>query len=236
MALLLRVYHFLLTAESTVETYGIKTSAESHKNILVKNLAAMSSSSESENATPSKRKNYNMHFKLEIVAYAEKYNKSKATKIKKVPRSCVKDWMKQKAQLEAHLKTSLSCSISSSKRLQDAGRPLKEKGLDEMLINWVRQQSQKKLRVSRVMIQRERRSLCHTTKISMQANSGWKSFYFVTTWSHAAQRRLVRTNRRSMLRRSLDTYCSSSRGVAPPTIHTSMLPTRRPSTWITRAV
>ena len=56
LALLLRVYHFLLTAESTVKTYGIKTSAESHKNILVKNLAAMSSSSESEDATPSKRK------------------------------------------------------------------------------------------------------------------------------------------------------------------------------------
>ena len=56
-----------------------------------------------------------MHFKLEVVAYAEKYNKSKAAKIKKVPRSCVKDWMKQKAQLEAHLK--VSCSTSSSKRL-----------------------------------------------------------------------------------------------------------------------
>ena len=139
-----------------------------------------------------KEKNYDMHFKLEVVAYAEKYNKSKAAKIKKVPRSCVKDWMKQKAQLEAHLKASLSCSISSSKRLQGAGRPLKDRDFDEMLINWVRQQRQKKLRVSRGMIQRERRSLCHPTKISMQAMAGWKSFCFVTTWSPAAQRRLVR--------------------------------------------
>jgi len=54
----------------------------------------MSSSSESEDATPLKRKNYSMHFKLEVVAYAEKYNKSKAAKDKKVPCSCVKDWMK----------------------------------------------------------------------------------------------------------------------------------------------
>ena len=87
----------------------------------------MSSSSESEDATPLKRRNYDMYFKLEVVAYAEKYNKSKAAKIKKVPRSCVKDWMKQKAQLEAHLKASSSCSISSRKRLQGAGRPLKDK-------------------------------------------------------------------------------------------------------------
>ena len=171
LALLLRVYHFLLTAESTVKTYGIKTSAESHKNILVKNLAAMLSSSESEDATPSKRKDYDMHFKLEVVAYAEKYNKSKAAKIKKVPRSCVKDWMKQKAQLEANLNTSLSCSISSSKRLQDAGRPLKDKDFDEMLINWVRQQRQKKLRVSRAMIQREALTLSHDENFN--ASNGW---------------------------------------------------------------
>ncbi|CAK8684721.1 unnamed protein product [Clavelina lepadiformis] len=169
MALLLRVYHFLLTRESTVKINGIKTSAESDKNILVKNLAAMSSSSESEDATPSKRKNYDMHFKLEVVKYAEKYNKSKAAKIKKVPRSCVKDWMKQKAQLEAHLK--MSCSTSSSKRLQGAGRPLKDKDFDEILINWVRQQRQKKLRVSRAMIQREALTLSHNENFS--ASNGW---------------------------------------------------------------
>ena len=80
----------------------------------------MSSSSESEDATPMKRKNYDMHFKLEFVAYAEKYNLSKAANDKKFPRSCVKDWTNQKVQLEAQLKASLLCSISSSKRLQDA--------------------------------------------------------------------------------------------------------------------
>ena len=108
----------------------------------------MSSSSESEDATPLKQKKYHLHFKLEVVAYAEKYNKSKAAKVKNVPRSCVKDWTKQKVQLEAQLKASSSYSISSSKRLQSAGRPLKDKDFDEKLINWVRQQRQKKLRVS----------------------------------------------------------------------------------------
>ena len=66
--------------------------------------------------------------------------------------------------------------------------------------------------------------------------AGWKNFCFVTTWSHAAQRRLVRRSRRNTLRRSLITHCSSSRSVPLLTIHTSMLPTRQPSTWITRAV
>ena len=111
----------------------------------------MSSSSESEDATPLKRKKHDLHFKLEVVAYAEKYNESKAAKVKNVPRSCVKDWTKQKVQLEAQLKASSSYFISSSKRLQGAGRPLKDKDFDEKLINWVRQQRQKKLRVSRTM-------------------------------------------------------------------------------------
>ena len=112
-----------------------------------------------------------MRFKLEIVAYAEKYNKSKAAKDKKVPRSCVKDWTKQKAQLEAQLKASLSCSISSSKRLQGAGRPLKDKDFDEKLINWVRQQRQKKLRVSRTMIQKE--ALTLSIDETFKASNGW---------------------------------------------------------------
>ena len=87
-----------------------------------------------------KRKNYDMHFKLEVVTYVQKCNKSKTAKDKKVSPSCVKDWTKQKAQLDAQLKASLSCSISSSKRLQGAGRPLKDKDFDKKLINWVRQQ------------------------------------------------------------------------------------------------
>ena len=131
----------------------------------------MSSSSESEDATPLKRKKYDLHFKLEVVAYAEKYNKLKAAKVKNVPRSYVKDWTKQKVQLEAQLKGSSSYSISSSKRLQGAGRPLKDKDFDEKLINWVRQQRQKKLRVSRTMIQRK--ALTLSIDKNFKASNGW---------------------------------------------------------------
>ena len=126
--------------------------------------------------------------------------KSKAAKDKKVSRSCVEDWMEQKAQLEAQLKASSSCSISSSKRLQGAGRPLKDKDFDEKLINWVRQQRQKKLRVSRTMIQKE--ALTLSIDENFKASNDWlEKFHFVTTWFHAAQRRLVRRSRRSTLRR-----------------------------------
>ena len=85
--------------------------------------------------------------------------------------SYVKDWTKQKVQLEAQLKASSSCSISSSKLLQGAGRPLKDKDFNEKLINWVRQQRQKKLRVSGTMIQRE--ALTLSIDENFKASNGW---------------------------------------------------------------
>ena len=90
----------------------------------------MSSSSEAEGPTPSKRKNYDLKFKLEVVEYAEKHNKSKAARDKKVPRSCVKDWAKQKEELKKQLKTSLSNSKTPAKRLEGAGRKLKDSEFD----------------------------------------------------------------------------------------------------------
>ena len=133
------------------------------------------------------------------------------------------------------MKASLSCSISSSKRLQGAGRPLKDKDFDKKLINWVCQQRQKKLRVSRTMIQKEALTLS-INKNFKASNGCLEKFCSVTAWSHAAQRRLVRRSRRSTLRTLLITFCLSSKGVASPTTHTYLLPTRRPCTWITRAV
>ena len=117
-----------------------------------------------------KRKNYDIQFKLEVVAYARKYNKSKAAKDKKVPRVFIQDWTEQKAQLEAQLKVS-SSSISSRKRLQRAGRPLKDKDFDEKLISWVSHQRQKKLCVSRTIIQKE--ALTSSTDENFKASNGW---------------------------------------------------------------
>jgi hypothetical protein len=46
-------------------------------------------------------------------------------------------------------------SSTPNKRLKGARRPLKDGEFDERMINWVREQRQKKLRVSRKMIQRQ---------------------------------------------------------------------------------
>ena len=129
----------------------------------------MPSSSENEDAPPLKLRNYDITFKLEFVAYGEKYNKSKAAKDKKVPRACIQQWTEQKAQLEAQLKVS-SPSFSSTKRLQGAGRPLKDKDFDEKLISWVRQQRQK-LRVRRTIIQKQ--TLALSTDEDFKASNGW---------------------------------------------------------------
>ncbi len=118
-------------------------------------IVLVMSSSESEGPTPSKRKNYDLKFKLEVVKYAEKHNKSKAAKDMKVGRKQVQEWTKQKADLEAQLKTSQSRTKIPAKRLEGGGRKLKDADFDEKLISWIRQQRQKKLRVSRTMIQKQ---------------------------------------------------------------------------------
>lgn len=115
----------------------------------------MSNSSDSEGPTPSKRKNYDLKFKLEVVEYAAKHNKSKAAKDKKVGRKQVQERTKQKVQLKNQLEASRSSSKTPAKRLEGAGRKLKDGEFDEKLINWIRQQRQKKLRISRTTIQKQ---------------------------------------------------------------------------------
>jgi len=64
----------------------------------------MSSQSESDlQPTPSKKKNYELSFKLRAVEYAEKHDKSKAAKEFKVDRRQVQKWSQQKAELQAQL-------------------------------------------------------------------------------------------------------------------------------------
>jgi Brinker DNA-binding domain/Tc5 transposase DNA-binding domain len=114
----------------------------------------MSSDTESQGPTPSKRRTYDLKFKLEVVEYAEEYGKHKAATKFKVDRASVRDWTKQKEEITVQLATR-SNAKTSSKNLKGAGRPLKDREFDEKMINWVRQQRQKKLRVSRTTIQKQ---------------------------------------------------------------------------------
>lgn len=111
----------------------------------------MSSDSETEGPTPAKRRNYDLKFKLNAVLYAEKHNKSKAAKDLNVNRQDIQKWVKQKDQLT----TVRSSSTTLTKRLEGAGRHLKDGEFDKKLVNWVHEQRQKKLRVSRTRLQKQ---------------------------------------------------------------------------------
>ena len=128
-----------------------------------------STDSDIEESAPSKRRNYDIKFKLEVVKYAQNYNKAKAARDKNVPRTCVKNWINQRMQLESQLQQ--PCSSSSDKRLHGAGRPLKDADFDEKLIAWVREQRAKKIRVSRTLIQKQ--ALTFSSDSTFRASNGW---------------------------------------------------------------
>ena len=122
-----------------------------------------------EESTSSKWRNFCNKFKLEVVKYAQNHNKANAAGDKIVPRTCVKNWINQKMQLESQLQQ--PCSISSDKRLHGAGRPFKDTDFDEKLIAWVREQCLKKIPVSRTLIQKQ--ALAFSSDSSFRAGNGW---------------------------------------------------------------
>lgn len=207
----------------------------------------MSSSSDSEGPTRPKRKNYDLKFKLDAVQYAEAYNKSKAARQFKVSRTDIQRWTKQRAELQLQLQS--PHSSTPAKRLQGAGRKLNDAEFDEKLINWIRQQRQKKLRVSRTTVQKQ--ALTFSTDEGFKVNhSRMFSFYIlfrlvtdgsrsssvVTIWSHAARLRSVKRSQKSTSRRSSTTCCLLRSVVRRLPTRTSMPPMKQPSTWTTLAV
>lgn len=103
---------------------------------------------ESEENIPSKRRKFDLKFKLEVIKYAALWqNNSKAAKDKGVERTTLIKWIKQEDKIKEQLKG------KSSLRLFGAGRPLKDPAFDEKLLNWIQTQRKKKLRVSRKIIQ-----------------------------------------------------------------------------------
>jgi hypothetical protein len=84
-----------------------------------------------------------------------------------VNRQDIQKWCNQKLSIEEqlwiffltliidwHFRNSSSTS-TPGKRLKGGGRPLKDGEFDEKVINWVREQRHKKMRVSRKMIQKQ---------------------------------------------------------------------------------
>lgn len=131
----------------------------------------MSTDSDSDQQpTPSKKKTYDLKFKLKVIKYVEKHgNKSKAAKEFEIDIRRVREWCGQRAQIESKL--NMSNSNTFAKRIQGAGRPLKDSDFDERMINWAREQRQKKIRVSRTMIQKQ--ALIFSTNENFKASNGW---------------------------------------------------------------
>ena len=120
------------------------------------------------------------------------------------------------------VKASSSCFISSSKRLQGAGRSLKDKDFDERLINWVREQRQKKLRVNRTMIQKE--SLTLSIDENFKASNGWLEKFLLCHNLFSRRPTTTCQNEPEEYAEKIVDYFLLSRPVAPTTIHTYMLP------------
>ena len=73
-----------------------------------------STDSDFEKSTPSKRKKYDIKFKLEVAQYAQNYIKAKAAGDKNVPRTLVKNWINQKLQLESFVGCELTIALEGS--------------------------------------------------------------------------------------------------------------------------
>ena len=103
----------------------------------------------------SKRKSYDVSFKLKAVECAEKKSKEAAAREMGVDSKRIREWYKQKEVL-ASLKKK---GTSSRKRQGGAGRKALDVDLEDALFSWIVALRGRNLRVSRKLIQQQARSL-----------------------------------------------------------------------------
>ena len=103
----------------------------------------------------SKRKLYDVSFKLKAVEWAEKKSKEATAREMGVDSKRIHEWYKQK-QVLASLKKK---GASSRKRQCGAGRKALNVDLEDSLFSWILELRSHNIRVSRKMIQQQARSL-----------------------------------------------------------------------------
>ena len=111
-----------------------------------------------------KKRSYDAAFKLKVVQYAENNSNRAAARKHQVDERSVRDWRKQKEQLN---------TLQSKKlRLPGGGRKLKFPDVEEQLAQWIEHQRAQHLRVSRTMIQQKAIQL-HFGEEDFSASRGW---------------------------------------------------------------
>ena len=110
-----------------------------------------SDSSEAPTFAKKSRRSFTIEKKLEIVAYAKSNSINAAAKTYVIDRKNIRSWKNDEMKLRA------LCDPGqiNARQLPGSGRPLKDKEFDDALAVWVCDRRQKKLRVSRQMMQKE---------------------------------------------------------------------------------
>uniref|UniRef100_A0A915EK35 HTH CENPB-type domain-containing protein n=1 Tax=Ditylenchus dipsaci TaxID=166011 RepID=A0A915EK35_9BILA len=124
------------------------------------NYASDGSDSDEVVSQSRKRKAYSTDWKLEVVKFANEVSVHAASKKYKIDRQNVRQWKNNVKKLLL-LKES-STAGKGKKRLPGGGRQLSFKELDNELAKWVREQRQKKFKVSRQIIQRQAEKMFNT--------------------------------------------------------------------------
>ena len=111
-----------------------------------------------------RKRSYDAAFKLKVVQYAEKNSNRAAARRHQVDERSVRDWRKQKEQLN---------TLPSKKQcLQGGGRKPKLPEVEEQLTEWIEHQRAQHLWVTRTMIQQKAMQF-HFGDEEFSASRGW---------------------------------------------------------------
>jgi transposase-like protein len=99
-----------------------------------------------------KKRSYTVAFKLEVISCAEQTSKNNAAKQYKINRKRVKEWIKQKSEIEA-IKNNKNLNSKQIRVLSGRGRKLMYPELEYELLEFVKKMREEKNCVTTLMIQ-----------------------------------------------------------------------------------
>lgn len=118
-----------------------------------------------------KHKAYSVEEKLEAIKTAKRTSKKNAARLHHVDVKRIREWCKQENKLSSII------NQKSTKRLTGGGRHFKCEEMEEELVKWVSSQRERRLRVSRKMIQKKALSLFEEAEDkkgnAFTASAGW---------------------------------------------------------------